>query len=98
MTPRKSIRAFIGGRLLGALLFSSAAIADPGAPTSDAEVRVQRDNYCLGGLEDRKIIVDENRITNPFRQTSLLGCEVDGGVPQTMPDLPAPSPDHKVLA
>jgi hypothetical protein len=54
-------------------------------------------NYCLGGIEDRKVIVEDDRISNPFRQTSRLGCEVDGGRPQTMPDLPAPSAVHRRL-
>jgi hypothetical protein len=47
---------------------------------------------CLGGIEDGKLIVDESQLENPFRQTTRLGCQVDGGDPRTMPDLPAPSP------
>ena len=48
------------------------------------------DNLCFGGLEDGKIIVSEPYLQNPYRQTTRLGCEVDGGAPVTMPDLPAP--------
>jgi hypothetical protein len=48
------------------------------------------DNLCFGGLEDGKIIVSEPYLTNPYRETTRLGCEVDGGAPVTMPDLPAP--------
>ena len=48
------------------------------------------DNLCFGGLEDGKIIVNEPYLTNPYRETTRLGCEVDGGSPVTMPDLPAP--------
>jgi hypothetical protein len=48
------------------------------------------DNLCFGGLEDGKIIVSEPYLKNPYRETTRLGCEVDGGAPVTMPDLPAP--------
>lgn len=79
-----------------ALLAAPAARAEP--PASDAEVRVESpENYCIGGIEDRKIIVDESRITNPFKQTTRLGCEVDGGDPRTMPDLPTPSAELRLL-
>jgi hypothetical protein len=81
-----------------ACTFALAAAADPAPPGTDAEVRVEHpENYCLGGIEDRKIIVDESRLTDPFRQTTRLGCQVDGGDPQTMPDLPSPTAEHRVL-
>jgi hypothetical protein len=48
------------------------------------------DNLCFGGLEDGKIIVSEPYLKNPYQETTRLGCEVDGGAPVTMPDLPAP--------
>lgn len=85
--------------LASALLAPALALADPAGmgPGAD-EVRVEQPhNYCLGGIEDRKIIVDESQLTNPFRETTHLGCEVDGGDPRTMPDLPAPSPEQHVL-
>jgi len=77
-------------------ILATPALAEP--PAADAEVRVEQpENYCLGGIEDRKIIVDESRITNPFKQTTRLGCEVDGGDPRTMPDLPTPSAELQLL-
>jgi hypothetical protein len=73
-----------------ALLLPAGALADSmPAPEADAQAQ-QSDNLCFGGLEDGKIIVDEQFIENPYRQTTRLGCEVDGGAPVTMPDLPAP--------
>ena len=48
------------------------------------------ENLCFGGLEDGKIIVSEPYLKNPYKETTHLGCEVDGGAPVTMPDLPAP--------
>lgn len=78
--------------VLTAALLPAAAQAAPGD-----EVRAsQPENYCLGGIEDRKIIVDESQLENPFRQTTRLGCEVDGGRARTMPDLPAPSADYQL--
>lgn len=91
------------------LLFCLAAAALPWSPVSQgetpskpgprSEARAARsENYCLGGIEDRKIIVHESQVTNPFRQTTLLGCQVDGGDPQVMPDLPAPSAVEEVMS
>jgi len=78
------------------LLAAPAAKAEP--PATDTEVRIEQpENYCIGGIEDRKIIVDASRITNPFKQTTRLGCEVDGGDPRTMPDLPAPGAERQRL-
>ncbi len=56
------------------------------------------DNLCFGGLEDGKIIVSEPYLENPYRETTRLGCEVDGGAPVTMPDLPAPDAAKTRLA
>lgn len=81
--------------MLAALPFTAAQAAPP-APAS--EVRAEPgENYCFGGIEDRKIIVDESQITDPFRQTTRLGCEVDGGDPHTMPDLPTPTAERRLL-
>lgn len=82
----------------GALATPASLTAPANAP-DESEVRVEHpENYCIGGIEDRKIIVDEARLEDPFRQTTRLGCQVDGGDPRTMPDLPTPSPEHQVLA
>lgn len=82
--------------LILTMLAAPVALAEP--PATDAEVRVEPpENYCIGGIEDRKIIVDEAHVSNPFKQTTRLGCEVDGGDPRTMPDLPTPSAELQLL-
>ena len=64
---------------------------DPGNQDGNGAASIQpSDNLCFGGLEDGKIIVSEPYLQNPYRETTRLGCEVDGGAPVTMPDLPAP--------
>ena len=64
-----------------------------------ADARIEHsDNLCSGGLEDGKIIVAERFLENPYKQTTRLGCEVDGGAPVTMPDLPAPDAAKTRLA
>lgn len=47
-------------------------------------------NLCNGGLENGKRIVTEAYLRNPMQETTRLGCEVDGGNPIQVPDLPAP--------
>jgi hypothetical protein len=69
-------------------LLLAAEATDP----TEAQVNpVRPENLCTGGLEDGKIIVDESYLKNQFRETTRLGCEVDGGNPVRMPDLPAPN-------
>lgn len=89
-----------------AALFGVAACCAAGTVTADApaplnaepEVRIEApENYCFGGIDDGKIIVDESQLDSPFRQTTRLGCEVDGGDPHTMPDLPRPSAERTRL-
>ncbi|MEZ5557501.1 MAG: hypothetical protein R3E86_03035 [Pseudomonadales bacterium] len=75
--------------------------AEPAAQAGggNAEVRIQYpENMCFGGLEHSKRIVDESQVSNPFKETTRLGCEVDGGSPQTMPDLPTPTADQRIMA
>lgn len=72
--------------------------ADGAEPSDDAASVQPSDNLCFGGLEDGKIIVSEQFLKNPYRQTTRLGCEVDGGAPVTMPDLPAPDAAKTRLA
>ena len=85
----------------GALLLGPLAVAEESAgvtsPPQEAQAEPS-DNLCFGGLEDGKIIVSERFIENPYRQTTRLGCEVDGGAPVTMPDLPAPDAAKTRLA
>jgi hypothetical protein len=69
--------------------WASAATAPESADAEEARIEPS-DNLCFGGLEDGKIIVGEQYLKNPYRETTRLGCEVDGGAPVTMPDLPAP--------
>jgi len=87
--------------LLVTLAPFGTALADDGAiragEAGDAR-REPSDNLCFGGLEDGKIIVTEPYLENPYRQTTRLGCEVDGGSPATMPDLPAPDAAKHRLA
>lgn len=51
----------------------------------------ERSNFCTGGLEDGKVIVNEAFLRNGFRETTVLGCQVDGGKAMQMPDLPDPN-------
>ncbi len=74
--------------LLGASAAAWATEDEVGEPGS-ASVQPS-ENLCFGGLEDGKFIVSEPYLKNPYRETTRLGCEVDGGAPVTMPDLPAP--------
>lgn len=55
------------------------------------------ENYCLGGMEDREPIVAEGLVRDPFREATRPACEVDGGDPRTMPDLPTPALEHRRL-
>ena len=79
---------------------AQAADQEAHAHTSAEEaVNIQpSDNLCFGGLEDGKIIVSEPYLKNPYKETTRLGCEVDGGAPVTMPDLPAPDAAKTRLA
>lgn len=77
--------------------YSAPAWAAGAQAGGNDEVRVRHpENFCVGGIEDGKIIVDEQRLTDPFRETTRLGCQVDGGAPRTMPDLPTPSPELRL--
>jgi len=87
--------------LLATLAPFGTALADDGAmhPGEAGDARREpSDNLCFGGLENGKIIVTEPYLENPYRQTTRLGCEVDGGSPATMPDLPAPDAAKHRLA
>lgn len=83
-----------------ALPASGVAASAAGAlPNAAPSARVpplpgaKRSNICFGGLEDGKLIPQDDRVENPFRQTSLLGCSVDGGRPAFLPDLKPAVPD-----
>ncbi|MCY4565433.1 MAG: hypothetical protein OXE40_13280 [Gammaproteobacteria bacterium] len=75
-------------------------MASPTAETPESADSVsdsQRGNICFGGLDDGKLIPNDDRIDNPFRQTTLLGCSVEGGEPVFLPDL-KPAIPNGVLA
>ncbi len=100
---KKSLRSTL---LTAALLAASPALWAAGNTVDassdqggDGRVSIEpSDNLCFGGLEDGKIIVSEPYLQNPYRETTRLGCEVDGGAPVTMPDLPAPDAAKTRLA
>ena len=92
--------------LVTALLLAPCGLRAEQPPTygipSESELRAEesreRQNLCLGGWDDRKLIVAESRIENPFRETSRLGCETEGGTAVEMPDLPAPQSNPPRIA
>ena len=76
----------------GALPNAAPSAQAPSLPGASLP-RTKRSNICFGGLEDGKLIPQDDRVQNPFRQTSLLGCSVDGGRPAFLPDLKPAVPD-----
>ena len=82
------------------LAYAGDAVPSPAAEASESADSVsgsQRGNICFGGLDDGKLIPNDDRIDNPFRQTTLLGCSVEGGEPVFLPDL-KPAIPNGVLA
>lgn len=69
------------------LAFSAAAYAAEEADAPPAQADRGRSNICFGGFEHGKLIPADDRIANPFTQTTLLGCAVEGGTPTFLPDL-----------
>jgi hypothetical protein len=100
MMQKRSFRHLFTTALL--LLAVAPAHADPAPAVPAAEDRQLGSepphNMCYGGLENRKRIVPENQLGNPFRETTHLDCEIDGGQPTVMPDLPTPAAVKTVLA
>ena len=79
---------------------TAKAVPSPTAETPESADSVsdsQRGNICFGGLDDGKLIPNDDRIDNPFKQTTLLGCSVEGGEPVFLPDL-KPAIPNGVLA
>ena len=68
-----------------ALSASVGADETPAEPPSRAER--DRGNICFGGFEHGKLIPADDQINDPFTQTTLFGCAVEGGVPTFLPDL-----------
>ena len=88
---RPIIIALIGGLVLATALAAAqpvnAGVAIPPPSATDSVADDRRGNICFGGLEDRKLIPNNDRIDNPFKQTTLLGCAIEGGKPVFLPDL-----------
>lgn len=72
-----------------------SAVSQDRARESASEIR--RGNICFGGLDDGKLIPNDDQVDNPFKQTTLLGCSVEGGAPVYLPDL-KPAFPNGVLA
>lgn len=90
MRKRKTNHLFRSLGLLGGWLIAGLALAAPELPVPEAvapSADTRKSNICFGGLEDGKLIPDDGRVSNQFRQTTELGCTVDGGRPAFMPDL-----------
>lgn len=97
MKPVRTAR-FVLLAALSLAPFGAAVAAEPAVSEGDEARLEPTENLCFGGLEDGKIIVSEPYLENPYQQTTHLGCEVDGGSPATMPDLPAPDAAKTRLA
>ena len=91
--------------LIGGLMFvwsamplsAHAETAARAAKDIESVSEHRRGNICFGGLENGKLIPNNDRVDNPFRQTTLLGCAVEGGEPVFLPDL-KPAFPNGVLA
>ena len=69
------------------LAFSAVAQAAEEADAPPTQADRGRGNICFGGFEHGKLIPADDRVANPFTQTTLLGCSVEGGTPTFLPDL-----------
>ena len=69
-------------------MFGVVAHADESARVLEQQqVDVNRANICFGGLDDGKLIPYDDDVERPFKETTLLGCAVEGGNPVFLPDL-----------
>ena len=75
--------------MLAALGLACSAVAYAAKEPDAAPVQADRGrgNICFGGFEHGKLIPADDQIANPFIQTTLLGCAVEGGTPTFLPDL-----------
>lgn len=69
------------------LAFSAVAYAAEESDAPSVQAERSRGNICFGGFEHGKLIPADDQIANPFTQTTLLGCAVEGGTPTFLPDL-----------
>ena len=69
----------------------SGAVDAPTEVDAPVKPRAQADqnrgNICFGGFEHGKLIPLDDEVKNPFKQTTLLGCAIEGGAPTFLPDL-----------
>ena len=103
MLPISRLLSFAHNCMIAVVLCSVAgAVAatpavEPRAESVKSVSEVRRSNICFGGLEDGKLIPNNDEVENPFTQTTLLGCSVEGGQPVYLPDL-EPAIPNGVLA
>lgn len=74
-----------------ALAAIAGAVDVPADVDASVKPRAQADqnrgNICFGGFEHGKLIPPDDEVKNPFKQTTLLGCAIEGGAPTFLPDL-----------
>ena len=61
----------------------------PAGSSAAAEVPAKLFKRCYGGLEDGKVIVREDELTDEASQTTHRRCRIDGGSAQRAPRSPS---------
>ncbi len=69
------------------LVLAAPAVAMDEAGKPSLRAQQDRGNICFGGFEHGKLIPADDQIDNPFTQTSLIGCAIEGGKATFLPDL-----------
>ena len=64
---------------------------------SISEARPLKANICFGGLEHGKLIPNDGEVSNQWKETSELGCQIDGGRPSFLPDLAPAVPEGRIV-
>ncbi len=83
--------------VIALLTYTGVSFGDTSEGTDRiSEVRAPKPNICFGGLEDGKLIPSNGNIGNHWRETSELGCRVDGGTPSFLPDLAPAVPEGRM--
>lgn len=70
--------------------------ADTGASAS-TDVPVKPFQRCYGGLEDGKVILREDELTDDASQTTQRRCRIDGGSVQRAPRSPSIAASRMVV-
>ena len=83
------MNSWASGLAVIALAVALSAPVGADETLADPPSRADRDrgNICFGGFEHGKLIPADDQISDPFTQTTLFGCAVEGGVPTFLPDL-----------